>query len=101
MKAFYLHGKTRKFIPDSFHHLSLPKPADDVLKKIKYHRRNTINKRLEALNWDKEDTSCCVVIGMEDEDENHYVDGNNVIKDFVAAPDSVDAYFYDADKERE
>ena len=60
MKAVYFFDKHRQLIPDSFHHLTLPKPADDVLEKIKDHRRNKRNKRLEALKLDR-DNSCCVV----------------------------------------
>ena len=100
MKAVYLYGKHRKFIPDSFHHLTCPKPDDDVLKKIKDHRRNIRNKRLEALKLDKDDT-CFFVIGMQDESKKRCVDGNNINKDVVVADDSLDADCSDAEKERE
>ena len=99
IKAVDFHGKHKDFIPNFFHQLIYPKPADDVLKKMKYYRRNKRNKRLEALNMDK-DNACFVVICMEDEDEKYFVDGNNIIKDVVIADDSVDADFYDAEKER-
>ena len=73
-------------MPYSFHHLKYPKPAEDVLKKINNHRRNTRNKRLEALKLNKYD-ACCIVIGMEYEDEKLCIDCNNIIKDVVFADD--------------
>ena len=80
--------------------MKFQKPADNVLKKTKDHRRSKRNKRSEALKFDK-DNAFCIAACAEDENEKRCIDGNDVVKDFVLADDSVDADCSDAEKERE
>ena len=53
MKQVDLHQKHRKFAPDCFHPLICPKPSDELIEKMKDHRRRTKQKRLDKIKMMK------------------------------------------------
>ena len=62
MKVIDLHSKHRQFVHNSFHDFLCPKPADEVIEKIKDYRRNKMNKKSHQMQMDKNDK--CIVVGI-------------------------------------
>ena len=66
MKQVDLYQKYRGFVPDHFHHLICPKPSDEMIDRIKDHRRRTANKRLDKIKMMKGKK---MIVDDEDDEE--------------------------------
>ena len=87
--------KYRECIPDVLHYIIFPKPEDETIKRIKDHRRNTSNKRLDKIKTMKGEK--CVFDDKDDDlsecDNDKVVD--EVVDDTADVVDSPKNKSYD------
>ena len=81
MKQVDLYTKYREFVPDELHDLICPKPPDEIISKIKDHRRCTANKRLEKIKTMK---NMKLIVDDDDNDEKDVAEkkDSKVVDDF-------------------
>ena len=66
MKQVDLYQKYHGFVPDRFHQYICPKPSDEMIDRIKDHRRRAANKRLDKM---KEMKGKKMIVDDEDDED--------------------------------